>query len=80
MPQAMLKYKLRLTNDNLEYVNKARKTHNKIFTTPIPFLEQFSYVCWFKEEEPITWVNNDSLLIEYQSINFEEFKKLFKLE
>jgi len=59
--------------------NKARKIHNKLFTTPIPALERFSYVCWFKEEEPITWVNNDSLLCEYQSINFEEFKNLFRL-
>lgn len=75
----MLKYKLRLTNDNLEYVNKARKIYNKVFTTPIPDLERFSYVCWFKGEEPITWVNNDSLLCEYQSINFEEFKNLFRL-
>lgn len=41
----MLKYKLRLTSDNLEYVNKARKIHNKVFTTPIPALERFSYVC-----------------------------------
>ena len=76
----MLKYKLRLTNDNLEYVSEARKTNNKVFTTPIPALERFSYVCWFKEEEPITCVNNDSLLCEYQSINFEEFIKLFRID
>ena len=76
----MTKYKLRVTYNNLKYINKAREIYNKIFTTPIQEFERFSYVCWFSEEEPITLVDNDPLLCEYQSINFEEFIKLFRID